>query len=293
MKHAAGFACLFFILSGCNFFKKSPDKNQQVIARVYDKYLYQSDLKGVGGGAASRDDSIQAVRNYVDSWIRHNLLLRYAQDNLPDEEQRLNDRLRDYKESLLIYQYENDLVNQKLDTTVSDTDIQKYYNENSDAFTLKNDIVKFKYVMLPATTIVRLDSVRAWLRNMNDYNKPKLLGFCKQYATRFSINDSTWNNKDDLASFLPVNKINITSALISKNYLEASDSGFAYLIKFDDYRVKGSNAPVDFVQNEIISILLNQRKIDFISRIHKSIYDDALKDGDFEIYMDEGIKTKK
>jgi hypothetical protein len=32
---------------------------------------------------------------------------------IADEEQRLNDRLR-YKSALLIYQYENDLVNQKL-----------------------------------------------------------------------------------------------------------------------------------------------------------------------------------
>jgi hypothetical protein len=57
-------------------------------------------------------------------------------------------------------------------------------------------------------------------------------------------------------------------------------------------RTKGSDAPVDFVRNEIAGIILNQRKIDFISKIHKSIYDDALKSGEFENYMDEGIKAK-
>jgi hypothetical protein len=61
-------------------------------------------------------------------------------------------------------------------------------------------------------------------------------------------------------------------------------------MKFDDYHAKGEDAPQDFVADEIVAILINQRKIDFISRIHKSIYDDALKNGEFEVFLDEGIK---
>ena len=279
------------LFAGCNFFSKSPDKSKQVIARVYDKYLYQSDIAGVGGGAATPEDSIQAVRNYIDSWIRHNLLLRYSQDNLPEEEQRLNDRLQDYKESLLIYLYENELVNQKLDTVVSNAEIEKYYNEHKEVFTLRGDIVRFKYITLSLTETVKLDSVRSWLRKTDDFNRPKLLGFCKDHAVRYAVDDSVWYNKDDVASLLPVDRFNLLSALNAKSYLEVPDSGFGYLIKFNDYRTLGSDAPIDFVKNEITGVLVNQRKIDFISKIHKSIYDDALKNGEFEIYMDEGIKT--
>jgi hypothetical protein len=225
---------MILLFAGCNFFRKSPDKNQEVMARVYDKYLYRSDLAGVGSGAATPEDSIQAVRNYVDSWIRHNLLLRYSQDNLPEEEQRLNDRLRDYKESLLIYLYENELVNQKLDTTVSVAEIQKYYDDHKEVFELKNDIVKMKYIVLPLSEQVKVDSVRKWLRNTDDFNRPKLLGFCKEHAYRYSINDSVWYNNDKLASLLPVNRFNLTSALNSKSYLEVVDSAYGYLLKFDD-----------------------------------------------------------
>jgi len=292
VRQVFSYVFMIVLLSGCNFFSKSPDKNKQVIARVYDKYLYQSNLAGVGSGAATPEDSIQAVRNYIDSWIRHNLLLRYSQDNLPEEEQRLNDRLQDYKESLLIYLYENELVNQKLDTTVSNVEIEKYYNEHKEVFRLRGDIVRFKYVMLPQSETVKLDSARNWLRKTDDFNRPKLLGFCKDYAVRYNIEDSVWYNKDDVASLLPVNRFSLLSALNAKSYLEVSDSGFGFLIKFNDYRTRGSDAPVDFVENEISGILVNQRKIDFISKIHKSIYDDALKNGEFEIYLDEGIKTK-
>ena len=254
---------------------------------MYDKYLYQSDIVGVGKGAARPEDSIQAIRNYIDSWVHHNLILRYAQDNLPEEEQRLNDRLRDYKESLLIYQYENDLVSQKLDTTVSEAEVEKYYNDHKDIFSLKTGIARVRYIMLPKGIKAPLDSVKVWMKNTNDFNQPKLEGFCKQYAVRYSLSDSAWYNKDELIALLPDDQFDFENAQYNKSYIEVSDSGYADLIKFDDYRIKGSDAPIDFVRQEIANIIINQRKITFVGSIHKTIYEDALKNGDFEVYVEE------
>lgn len=291
--HIATIICAVAQFTACGFFDESSKKKEEAIARVYDKYLYKSDLAGVGSGATTPEDSIQAVRNYIDSWVRHNLMLRYAQDNLPDEEKRLNDRLRDYKESLLIYAYENELVTQKLDTVVSDAAIEKYYSENKDVFKLKQDIAKVRYIVLPLTESVKLDSVRVWMKSPNDFNRPKLLGFCKDHAARYMVSDSIWYNKDDLSSFLPVNRFNLASALNSNSYLEVADSGYGYVMKFDGYGMKGEDAPQDYIRNEIVSIIINQRKIEFMTRIRKSIYDDALKNGEFEVYIDEGIKPGK
>ena len=257
---------------------------------MYDKYLYQSDIAGVGKGAARPEDSIQAVRNYIDSWVRHNLMLRYAQDNLPDEEQRLNDRLRDYKESLLIYQYENDLVSQKLDTNVSEVEVEKYYDSHRDIFSLKNAIVRVKYIMLRAGTKIPLDSAKAWLKNTNDYSEPKLEGFCKQYAVTYSLGDSLWYNKDEITALLPVGQFDFDKAQFSRSYIEVADSGYSYLIKFNDYRIKGTDAPIDFARQEIKNIIINQRKIAFVGTIHKTIYDDALKNGEFEVYVEKAKK---
>jgi len=275
------------LIGSCSFFQSSKDKKEEPIARVYDKYLYQSDIAGVGGGAARPEDSIQAVRNYVDSWVRHNLMLRYAQDNLPEEEQRLNDRLRDYKESLLIYQYENDLVSQKLDTNVSEDEAEKYYNSHKDIFNLKNAIARVRYIMLSTSTKPPLDSVKAWMKNTTDYNEPKLEGFCKQYAVRYSLSDSVWYNMDELIALLPVDQFDFDKAQFARSYIEVADSGYRYLIKFNDYRIKGNDAPIDFAKQEIKNIIINQRKMAFVGTIHKTIYEDALKNGDFEVYVEQ------
>lgn len=284
-----GFAygVLIWFAGSCSLFDRNENGQEEPIARVYDKYLYTSDLKGVGSGAVRPEDSLQAVRNYIDSWIRHNILLRYAEDNLPDEDQRLTERLQDYRESLLIYAYEKELLSQKLDTTVSDEEIRQYYFENHESFTLKSGISQIKYIMLKLSDKLQLDSVRNWMRNSNEYNYPKLAGFCKENAVRYTVSDSIWYNKEETEALLPVNKFNLENAQYNKSYVEVVDSGYAYLIKFNDYRIKGSDAPVDFVKDEITGIIINQRKNAYISSIHKSIYEEALKNDDFQVYFDE------
>ena len=283
---------LLAVTGSCNFFRDS-EEAEKPVARVYEKYLYQSDLEGVGSGAARPDDSIQMVKNYVDSWIRHNLLLRYAQDNLPEEERVLNEQMRDYRESLLIYLYEKELLNDKLDTVVDAAEINQYYQDHKETFQLKQSISRVKYIMLRMDTRVELDSVRKWMRNTTPDNYPKLRGFCTEHAVRYSIADSIWYNKDELTAFLPVDKFNYDNAQFNRSYLEVPDSGFAYLVKFDDYRIKGNDAPINFVREEITSIILNKRKLAFISAIHKSIYEEALKKSDFEMFIDSSVNAKR
>ncbi|MEO6169297.1 MAG: hypothetical protein ABIO46_02130 [Chitinophagales bacterium] len=283
---------LLTLLGSCNYFNSS-DKKEIPIARVYDKYLYETELEGIGRGAARPEDSIEVVKNYVDSWIRHNLMLRYAQDNLPEEEKMLNEQLRDYRESLLIYLYEKELLNDKLDTVVLEADIIRYYSDHKETFELKQSISLVKYIMLRMDARVNLDSVRMWMRKITPDNYPKLRGFCNENAVRYSITDSIWYNKDELGAFLPVGKFNLENAQFNRSYLEIPDSGYAYLIKFEDSRIKGSDAPISFVREEITSIILNKRKLSFISTIHKSIYDEALKKNNFETFLDSAGNAKR
>ncbi|HUM45456.1 MAG TPA: hypothetical protein PLD84_00915 [Chitinophagales bacterium] len=283
---------LLLLFGSCSYFGSS-DKEEIPVARVYDKYLYQTELEGIGRGAARPEDSIQVVKNYVDSWIRHNLMLRYAQDNLPEEEKVLNEQLRDYRESLLIYLYEKELLNDKLDTVVQEQDIVQYYSDHKETFELKQSIAQVKYIMLRMDARVKLDSVRIWMRKTTPDNYPKLRGFCNEYAVRYSITDSVWYNKDELAAFLPVGKFNADNAQLNRSYLEIPDSGYAYLMKFEDFRIKGSDAPINFVREEITSIILNKRKLSFISTIHKSIYDEALKKNNFETFLDSAANAKR
>ena len=80
---------LFFVIliigySGCQKFEKRPA--QQPLARVGEKYLYTSDVQDIFPNNLPENDSILILNNFVDKWIKKQLLLQKAELNLSDEQ---------------------------------------------------------------------------------------------------------------------------------------------------------------------------------------------------------------
>lgn len=273
------------LFCACNKSQWTEKDKGMPIAKVFDKYLYESDIAGVGKGAAKPEDSVQAVKNYVDSWIRHNLILHYAEENLPASDEELDKQLQNYKESLIIFLYEKELISQKLDTSVSEQVITDYYNKYRDKFELKTGVVKLRYVMLPKLLHLKLDSAKSWLKNPNEISQSKLKNFCNNYAVKYSIADSVWLSIEEVGKILPLESNGMQNAPFSKSFQTMGDSAYNYLVVFDDYKVKGSNAPINYVRKDIINLILNKRKLDYISQVHTNIYNDALERERFETYL--------
>lgn len=275
---------LLFLFYSCNSSQQGEKDKGMPIAKVFDKYLYESDIAGVGKGAAKPEDSVRAVKNYIDSWIRHNLILHYAEENLPESNEAFQKQLQDYKESLIIFLYEKALISQKLDTTVNEQTVTDYYNKYKDKFDLKTSVIKMRYVALPKLSRVKLDSAKSWLKKPNEISQSKLKNFCLEYAVKYSITDSTWFSIDEVLKILPLEQNGMQNAPYSKSFQTMTDSAYNYLVNFDDYKVKGSSAPINYVRNDIINLILNRRKLDYISQVHTNIYNDALEKKSFEIY---------
>lgn len=274
--------------AGCSGWKKT-DRNEKPLARVYDEYLYPSDVAGVGSGALRPEDSLLAVRKYIESWVRHKLMLRMAEEYLPQEQQQMQQRLRDYQESLLIYLYEHSLLQQKLDTTIAPQELEAYYEEHKNSFQLKQPIVQLRYLVLDVQQTAELDSIRQWLRRPNAYNQPKLEGIAADLAIRYDVGESRWYNKEDLWAFLPVDLFDLEQAYLNRSLVEVSDSAFRYLIRFLDYRNKGMTPPLEFVRDEISLILVNKRKTAFLQQLHRDMLQQAQRNNHFQIYLTDTI----
>jgi hypothetical protein len=134
------------ILTSCSgFFKK---KTERTLARVYNEYLFESDLKGVVQPGTSGKDSLMIVKAYIDNWVRQRLILHQAEKNLGTTEIDFTKQLENYRNSLVIFEYENALIRQKLDTIVTDEEISNYYNTNQNTFLVTNNIIRVQYVKL-------------------------------------------------------------------------------------------------------------------------------------------------
>ena len=121
-KHALYISFLALCLTACNLFfvKDEP------VAKVGDRVLTMKELSGFVPDYLDATDSALWADDYVKKWIQRELLLLKAEGNLKADLKDVSKELEEYRNSLIVYRYKNELVKEKMDTTVSDATIQKY-----------------------------------------------------------------------------------------------------------------------------------------------------------------------
>jgi hypothetical protein len=272
---------LLIALASCSGFLKK--KTERILARVDKEYLYESDIRGILPAGTTPTDSMTLVRGFIDNWIRHKLLIQQAQKNLSPGQMDFTSQLEEYKNSLIIYAYENALVQQKLDTVVTGDEIESYYNSNQGNFLLKDNIVQVQYVKLPKASR-QVTQFRTLLNSDTPDSRNKLSQLCEKQAVDYFLDDQNWISFTEVLKEVPLKTYNQEEFLKNNRSFEYQDSAFVYLIRIRDFKIKESVSPMDFERERIRSVILNKRKIDLINRMHQDVYDNALKHDEFEIY---------
>jgi len=273
--------CMAF--SSCKFFQKPKPQKTNPIARVGNYFLYAEDIQYLFSDKEKITDSAALAKSYVDDWIRKKLLLETAVKYLPADKQNLEQQIQDYRESLLIYLYEDELIKQKLDTIVSDATIDSFYEINRQNFHLENDLVQMNYIKLPVDA-PKVDSIKYLLTYPTNKNRQRLMNYCYQLAVDFYLKDSLWLDMEMLIKKIPADTDYILSISKSGSTGEVADSNYLYLLKVNDYKQKGEVAPLNHIKNELRFMLINRRKQQLISSAYEKIYQDAIKDGNFEVF---------
>ncbi len=253
------------------------------MARVYDDYLYESELKGVVAPGTLAKDSIVLTRSFIDSWVRQRLIIQQAEKNLTGAQMDFTTQLENYKNSLTIYAYENALVRQKLDTLITEEETQIYYDANQQNFLLKDNIVQIQYVKLPLKSPVA-KQIKKLLNSGNSEDKNKLADLCEKNASDYFLDSENWLLFTDVLKQIPIKTYNQEEFLQNHREFEYQDSLYDYLVRFKDFKIKESVSPLNFEKQRIRDIILNKRKIELIGRMQEDVFSSAQKKNVFEIY---------
>ena len=272
------FLLSFVFLIACHS-KKINGKN--AIARVFDNYLYEEDLEKAMPDNIAKSDSAAFVSEYIDNWIKQQLLVAKADKNLSTEDKDFSRELEDYKNSLLIYKYESQLVQQNLDTLVSDDDIAQYYETNKKDFLLKENIVKVLYVKLPRKISTAVP--RQLLSSSNAGDRTRLQDFCVKNAINYYLDDESWLFFNDILKEIPINTYNQEEYLKNNRFIELQDSTYSYLLNIKGFMIKDGLSPLSFERNNIKNLIINKRKMKILDDMKNKIFEDAVKGGDFKI----------
>lgn len=269
-------------LQSCDYFTFKKE-SRQAVARVNNDYLFKDDLAGIFSKDMSVNDSILVYNNYINNWVKQKLLLAKAQLNMGDKSAEFEKLVTKYREDLYINNYKEAVVNEYLNTVITDYDIEKYYQENSRNFKLNEELLQLKYIKIANN-----------LRNKNQliklFKSTKKQDLDSLKASELALqshhlNDSIWVKYTDLITKIPILKEMDKAALLKKdNFIQKEDSLSLYLVAVKQVLYRNEIAPKSYITPTIKQMILHQRKLILLKSIEETLIDDANKKRQFEIY---------
>jgi len=269
---------LISLISSCS--KKQDDK--KAIARVYDVYLYEDDLKEILPENFSEEDSAILVSNFINSWAQDQLLLQKAEINL-DDKANVDKLVDQYRQDMLINKYKSAVVEQYLDTVVTSDDISKFYNENKEIFKLNEELVKLKYIYFSNDLLNPEDFVTLFRSSKKE--DIDSLQSQEMQLNSFNLNDSIWIRLEDIMTKIPSFDNRDKERILKKSkYFEKKDSLGVYLVAVKGALRRNETAPMSYVLPTIKQMILHKNKLELLKQIEKTLVEDAIGSKEFEIY---------
>ncbi len=273
---------LFFFVSGCD--QLYSEKQDVVVARAGNSYLYRSELRENITVFSSKTDSIIQSENYINNWARKQLLFDQAIINLEIETQKeLDELVNSYRSDLWSRSYKEFIVKSNIDTVISKAEVEAFYQENQNNFRLNEIMVNLRYIALPSENIDLLEIKNKLIRFQEE--DVRFLDSLTFQFNSYELKDSLWLAKTELIRTLPIiNENNFEDYLKKSQFFLIEDAFEVYLLFVNDYILRNEVAPLVSVENTIRKIVFNKRKLDFIKQFDKEILQDAIQTKKFQLY---------
>ena len=283
MIRTATFLLIIFLAVSCN--RVTNESDRLAVAKAGDRVLYFDEipLTLVTPGMSSTD-STSAVQSYIRRWSRKELMAMRAEENLTAEyKDEVNRQLDEMRNNLLIYQYQQQMIIQKMDTLVTDSELQDYYVSNLNTFTLTTNLVKALFIKLPTTT-PDIEKVRRLYKSSVPEDIRELEDYCSRFALRYDDYDDAWIPFTHLLMEVPLESENQEEWLARNSAVELKDDKFTYFVVIREYKLRNSVAPFEYIHGQVKTIILNNRRNDFLQKLEDGIYNEAVRSNILKVY---------
>lgn len=237
-------------------------------------YLYLDELEKAIPHDLSSEDSAAFASRYIRNWLSELLLFKNAERNISDTWD-IDRQVESYRQALIVHDYEQKLIEQKLDKSISDADIEEFYNENKNLFILDDALVKGMLLKLPLNAPDQT-KVRGWYVKTDDASKDELDKYAMLNSVRYEVFYDKWTPISQIESMLPPRDGPLENRLQQKRNYELKDKEFVYFLNITDLLKKGEPEPLERASGEIRMLLRNNREVSFIERVKDELYESAV-----------------
>ncbi len=275
---------LLIMFAGCQKKDKIKAGNDKPVAKVYDKYLMMNELKKAIPDNLSAEDSAYEAENYINKWIKEQLLVHLAENYLTDEKKDIERKVEAFRRSLLIHTLKSKIIAEKLDTVIKPEQMRQYYEAHKQDFILTEPVVQGYLIKIPLEDQTTIDQVK----QLVSYNLPgdiaKAQKLLKEKKYIFIDFRSQWKKFSEITTYLPFNIGHPTYFLQNKRLLETSDDKYFYYLRITDFILEGEPEPLELAQDQIKRILQNKEGERIFQDLENTLYTDGIKKGKIKLF---------
>lgn len=255
--------------------------NKQIIASVNEKDLLLSEvLKEM---PKATEDSTFFIERYMNLWIRKQLMIYHAEINLSSDLLNYEAQIAEYRSSLLIYAYQQELINQNFDTSITSKEISDYYNQYREEFKLVKNIFMGRYIVVDKSA-PNSKNLKKWYKSNKPDDIESLTDYCHQFAKEYYLSDSSWQYFSSINNKLPKFITEEEYFLENTKGVWFEDQQYRHYIYIKNYQIKGSISPLALEREKIRNVLLNKNKIQYLKQLEDELYQNALALKKIKIY---------
>ncbi|NOT36962.1 MAG: peptidyl-prolyl cis-trans isomerase [Saprospiraceae bacterium] len=263
--------------------QNSLSSDDKVIARACNKELKFSEVKNllyING--TDLKDSVKLLYSLAENWASEACFIEQAK-KIIGEPQRIDELVDNYRNSLYLDEYEKKLKREKTDSSITEEEFRKYYQEKRGEYKLDGPILKLMYVKINKKQLDEKIFLPLW--NLTGKDQIQVLQkYCSDFAEEHIINGDKWQKWNEINDIIPQKIIDINK--LSKGLQQRYENkDHYYFIKVFDIVRPNQEPPLSFVKEQATRSILHMKKMDILESNKKAIYDKALSSKQIYIYV--------
>ncbi len=257
--------------------------DDQPVARVGKENLYRSEIEGRIPGMMSPEDSAGFAERYIRLWAMDRLYADVAEKQLSKAELDMSAELESYRRSLLRYRYEQRYLNDRLDTLISDRQINDYYEAHEADFALREPLMKIRFVDIMKDS-PDLDEILALMSSDGHGDLVRADSLARVSALRYFDNSGSWMSASDLARYFGTSASEMLDAMDEDMIIIEPENRGDILAAYVCDMVESGTAPLEYCTPVIRDIILSNRKHELLAALERDLLDEALDSKQFVIF---------
>lgn len=282
-----GICTLFMImtLSFASCHDQTEHGGKQPLVQVGESYLYYEDLKKIIPYGITATDSIQLIKDLTRKWVEEQVLYEKAEHNVRGDE-RIEQLVTNYRRKLILNEYEQRLIHQKMSEDVEEEELQEYYKENKELFMLEEPVIKGIFIKAPLNSS-GLDDLKRWYKDNSESSLEKMEKYAFRNAVIYEYFYDHWVPVSELEGKISINLAELGEDFDKNRDIEVEDGEYCYLLHIEEFIVKGEEKPYEMAKHDIIDLLANTRRVEFMREVKEDLYNQSMEMGRVKYYGNE------